>query len=77
MSSASQYGAIFFNHDRNSLVAGNASNEIYSDLASQQCANTTETYLENSECDRYGAGIGYTIAYNFSALHGTVGEDNI
>ena len=44
----------------------------YAEFAKNHCLAHTGDYMEPSECDRYGSGIGYTIAYNFSALHAAV-----
>ncbi|CAB9510069.1 Retinal-specific ATP-binding cassette transporter [Seminavis robusta] len=63
---ASQYGGIFMNHDPSSITQ---SNESYGATLSQNCSNNLGDYVEESECDNYGTGIGYTVAYNFTALH--------
>lgn len=63
---ASQYGGIFFNYELNSTTK---TGEAYADTVSESCANNSEGYLGNSQCGLYGSGSGYTVAYNFTALH--------
>jgi len=64
--SATQFGAIFFTHDRISTVRS----QIYNDLVIDTClANAIDAnYTTTEECDKFG-GIGYVIQYNFTALH--------
>lgn len=66
---ASQYGAIFFNHELNSTTESGA---VYAETVAESCANNSEGYLGDSQCGLYGSGIGYTVAYNFTALHAAV-----
>jgi len=46
--------------------------EIYGDKVSELCSENPGEYLGDSQCDLYGPGIGYTISYNFTALHAAV-----
>lgn len=66
---ASQYGGIFLTHDRSSETSSGAS---YASAVSEACSNDIGDYTTDSECDLYGSGIGYTIAYNFTGLHVSV-----
>jgi hypothetical protein len=73
MFAASQYGALFFTHDKGSIVEG--AGENYTDAVYAQCmANAAEQlpqsgpYLNSAECLNYG-GIGYTVRYNYTAIH--------
>ena len=66
---ASQYGGVFFNHEPDSTTESGA---VYADIIQETCANNSEGYLGDTQCDLYGAGVGYTVAYNFTALHAAV-----
>ena len=66
---ASMYGGLFFTHDMASVTKSNLS---FGETISELCANSTGDYMQESECDLYGTGIGYTVAYNFTALHSAV-----
>ncbi|CAB9505681.1 Retinal-specific ATP-binding cassette transporter [Seminavis robusta] len=65
---ATMYGGIFFTHEAGSVTQSN-SNVSYGDTISALCANNTGDYMQESECDLYGTGIGYVVTYNFTALH--------
>lgn len=62
---ATQYGAIFFTHDSSSELESGAS---YNESVVEQCIENQGNYTSN--CGDFG-GVGYTVAYNFSALHVT------
>jgi hypothetical protein len=66
---ASMYGGLFFMHDAASVTK---SNFTYGETMSELCLNNTGDYMQESECDLYGTGIGYTVAYNYTALHSAV-----
>ena len=74
---ATQYGAIFLNHDTQSvIVSSDGSNStLFGATRSQECSNNPGDYLDPSECQLYGTGIGYTVAYNFTALHSAVSDN--
>jgi hypothetical protein len=76
---ASQYGAIFLNHDSQSIIQSggtiNGSNlTLYGVARFQECSENSGDYLDPRECQFYGTGIGYTVSYNFTALHSAVSE---
>merc|ERR1712176_938909 len=64
---ASQYGAVFFTHDNNSVVEGDVS---YASLVAEECKNKDGdlSYTSENECELFG-GIGYVIHYNFTSIH--------
>lgn len=71
MFAATQYGAIMFTHDSQSTTNGTTYNsQVVSDceayLASDNPAGLTSTI-----CQQY-QGVGYTVNYNATALHGSV-----
>ena len=68
LSDASQYGAIFFSHELNSIINGG---RLYGEHTVNQCRNFTGDYMQSDDCQRY-KGIGYVISYNFTALHVSV-----
>jgi len=61
---ASTYGAILFNHDGSSQVE----NETFAEAVKAECDATPVDHSYEGHCNHYG-GIGYTIQYNFTALH--------
>ena len=70
--SASQYGALYFTHDKYTNITDNATNSItnqsYSDLVEEVCNDL----LDDSEsCEAY-KGIGYVVSTNFTALHASI-----
>jgi hypothetical protein len=73
MFAATQYGALFFTHDKASII--DDAGENYTDAVYAQCVAgvakqlpESEPYLNSSECDNYG-GIGYIVRYNYTAIH--------
>ena len=48
------------------------SGELYGPSVAKVCFENASGYLGDSQCELYGAGIGYTIAYNFTAIHAAV-----
>jgi ATP-binding cassette, subfamily A (ABC1), member 3 len=65
---ATQYGAIFFTHEFDSVVGSNGSS--FNDTVVNACVGNVEgfSFTTPSECQRF-AGVGYLIQYNFSAFH--------
>eukprot|EP00538_Stauroneis_constricta_P006033 CAMPEP_0119570644 /NCGR_PEP_ID=MMETSP1352-20130426/43716_1 /TAXON_ID=265584 /ORGANISM="Stauroneis constricta, Strain CCMP1120" /LENGTH=1964 /DNA_ID=CAMNT_0007620313 /DNA_START=556 /DNA_END=6450 /DNA_ORIENTATION=+ len=65
---ASQYAAVYFTQDPSSIIQ--RTNQSYVDTVTQQCQLATAffNYTSADECQNFG-GIGYTIRYNFTALH--------
>ena len=63
---ASQYGAIFFTHDRFSQI--NGSDVSYNESVVAECLLSGGDYTFTDDCYRFG-GVGYVINYNFTALH--------
>lgn len=75
---ASQYGGIFMTHDQYSKTQdlfSDSTNKTteeqvsYAASVEDSCLENADDYLADSECALYGTGIGYTIAYNFTAIH--------
>jgi ATP-binding cassette subfamily A (ABC1) protein 3 len=73
MFAATQYGGLFFTHDKASIL--DSSGQNYTDVVYANCvANVAEQspqsdpYLDSSECLNY-RGIGYIVRYNYTALH--------
>lgn len=64
---ASQFGALFFTHDRTSVL-DDFQNSLYSVAVEEACRSRSGNYTSNEICDDY-QGIGYVIQYNYSALH--------
>jgi len=62
---ASQYGAIFFSHELDSMVDGGTS---YNATVVSACERRSGNYTSSRSCEVFG-GIGYVIQYNFTALH--------
>ena len=62
----SQYGAIFFTHEPDSVVP--ELGESYSDAVVNQCKLLDPDYTSEEACEKL-AGVGYLIQYNFTALH--------
>jgi ATP-binding cassette, subfamily A (ABC1), member 3 len=65
---ASQYGAIYFTHELDSILLDNG--ERFNDTVVKECLGNVEgyNYTISSDCRQFG-GIGYLIQYNFSAFH--------
>ncbi|KAL7567855.1 hypothetical protein ACA910_000596 [Epithemia clementina (nom. ined.)] len=63
---ATQYGAVFYSHDVNSVLS--LSESLYSNATIEQCLSDPGNYSNPVVCRRFG-GIGYTIQYNYTALH--------
>jgi hypothetical protein len=70
MFAASQYGGLFFTHDKASIVNGTGEN--YTDAVYAECiagvARQSKPYVNANECLNYG-GIGYIVRYNYTAIH--------
>ena len=68
----SKYGAIWFSHFQSSVTNG----VMYNDTVINQClfASTLGNY--SSDCARFG-GVGYTVQYNFTALHAALLYENV
>lgn len=64
---ASQYGALFFTHDRTSVL-DDFRNSLYREAVDETCRSRSGNYTTSEVCDDY-QGIGYVIQYNYSALH--------
>lgn len=72
MFAATQYGALFFTHDKSSIVDISGERENYTDAVYAQCIEGVQSqskpYVSPLECNNYG-GIGYTVRYNYTAIH--------
>jgi hypothetical protein len=68
----SRYGAIWFSHFPDSITKG----ESYRDTVFTQCLATVELVNYSSDCTRFD-GVGYTIQYNQTALHGALLFENL
>lgn len=75
---ASQYGGVFMTYDQYSTTqeglfsnsTDNNTEEVsFAESVGDACLENADDYLADSECALYGTGIGYTIAYNFTAIH--------
>lgn len=64
---SSQFGALFFTHDRSSIL-DDFQNSLYSDAVDEACRSRTGNYTSTESCDDFN-GIGYVIQYNYTALH--------
>lgn len=63
---STQYGALYFTHDTDSLVNGDAETAVkYNDAVYTACV---EREQDPAECERF-SGIGYTVSTNFTSLH--------
>ena len=62
---ASQYGAVWFSHEVNSILNDGS---LYGNTTVEECLSNPGNYTSEAVCQRFG-GIGYTIQYNFTALH--------
>lgn len=63
---ATQYGAVFFTHETNSILTSDSN--LYRNAVEEVCRSNPGNYTSSSLCDRFG-GVGYTISYNYTALH--------
>jgi hypothetical protein len=63
---ASQYGAVFYTHELDSVLSSNGT--LYSDAVEEQCLSSEGNYTSAAVCERF-KGVGYTISYNYTALH--------
>ena len=55
---ASQYGAVFFTHDEDSVTSNNGS--TFDDNVIQSCAESPGSYTTAEQCEDFG-GIGYIV----------------
>ena len=63
----SRYGAIWYSHFQDSMSNGTS----YNMEVMAQCSATNYRLNYTSECTRYN-GVGYTIQYNFTAIHASL-----
>jgi hypothetical protein len=63
---ASQYGAILFSHELDSVIT--ESSVPYATAVVEQCQSIESNFTTAEDCERL-AGVGYLIQYNFTALH--------
>jgi hypothetical protein len=63
----SMYGAIWFSHLDDSSTNG----MLYRDAVAKQCDYVDQFLYYSQGCDRF-KGVGYTIQYNYTALHGAL-----
>ncbi|GKY90545.1 hypothetical protein MPSEU_000028200 [Mayamaea pseudoterrestris] len=63
---ASKYGAVFFAHEPGSTID---SGDFYNVTVLSHCSNASNDYASSDECSNLAGGFGYTIQYNFTALH--------
>jgi hypothetical protein len=64
---ATQYGALFFTHDRSSVL-DDFQSSLYSDAVVEVCRSRNGNYTSIENCNDY-QGIGYVVQYNYTALH--------
>ena len=65
LTAASRYGAVLFSHEVNSVVNFNGTESTYAEATLEECVRNTG---DSEACARF-VGIGYTIQYNYTALH--------
>lgn len=58
------YGAIWFSHFHDSTSNGTS----YNSQITAQCSVTNQLLNYSTECSRFN-GVGYTVQYNFTAIH--------
>lgn len=63
---ASQYAALFFTHEDDSLLDDGVS--LYREAAIAECQSNVQSFTSVDDCDNFG-GVGYVLQYNFTALH--------
>jgi hypothetical protein len=63
---ASQYGAIFFTHETDSVI--DSDGVSYDEAVYAECAANGGNYTSVDQCNAFG-GIGIVIQYNYTALH--------
>mmetsp|Transcript_3366 Transcript_3366/g.4864 ORF Transcript_3366/g.4864 Transcript_3366/m.4864 type:complete len:1961 (-) Transcript_3366:133-6015(-) len=64
---ATQYGALYFSHDMDSVV-GDAS---YDEAVVADCQSSDFSDYRDNACENY-AGIGYVVGYNFTSFHASL-----
>ena len=69
--SSSQYGAIFFTHESDSLISGQNLSLSYNDAVMSQCRSSTPSNY-TSDCSRFVGGISYLVSTNFTSLHSSL-----
>ena len=66
---ATQYGALYFTHDIESL--NTETGENYGDFVVASCQGVQRDYFDESQCERY-RGYGYVVSYNYTAVHSSL-----
>lgn len=64
---SSKYGAIWFSHFQDSMT----NNAMFNESSVNRCMVASPLLNYSSSCNRFG-GVGYTLQYNFTALHSAV-----
>jgi hypothetical protein len=68
------YGAIWFTHFQDTEIGTDGN--LYNETVIAQCRASTNLLNYSSDCSRFD-GVGYTIQYNYTALHAALLFENL